>query len=82
MVKLNIKTKKKPEEVVKQALEFFGPLGYGLTVSDQTNTCATFDGNGGSISVVACAEDKGTSVDLETQALDYQVKEFAKKIKK
>jgi hypothetical protein len=81
MVKLNIKTKQKPDKVVEQAVKFFGPLGYGLTVSDQTNTCATFDGDGGSISIVACAEDQETSVDVETQKFDYQAKEFAKQVK-
>jgi len=82
MIKLNITTKNKPEEVVKKAVEFFGPLGYGLTVTDQSNTCASFDGDGGSISIVACSIDKGTSVDIETQEMDYQAKEFVKKIKR
>jgi hypothetical protein len=81
MLKLNVRTKSKPEELVKKALEFFGPGGYGLKVTEQNDTCASFEGGGGGVSVIACTDDKGTSVDLETREWEYQVKEFAKKIK-
>jgi hypothetical protein len=81
MLKLNVRTKLKPDEVVKKALEFFGPGGYGLKVTDQSDTCAYFEGGGGGIEVTTCTDDKGTSVDLETREWEYQVKEFAVKIK-
>jgi hypothetical protein len=81
MLKLNVRTKTKPEEVVKKALEFFGPGGYGLKVTEQSDSCAYFEGGGGGIAVIACTDDKGTSVDLETREWEYQVKEFAGKIK-
>ena len=81
MLKLNVKTKRKPEEVVKEALGFFGPDGYGLKITEQSDSCASFEGGGGAVTVFACNEDKGTSVDLETREWDYQVKEFATKIK-
>lgn len=82
MVKLNVKTKSRPDEVVKKALEFFGRSGLGLSVTEQNDTCASFDGGGGRVSVVACTLGKETSVDLESQEWDYQVKEFATKIKR
>ncbi len=47
MLKLNVRTKHKPDEVVKRALEFFGPGGYGLKVAEQSDTCAYFEGVGG-----------------------------------
>jgi hypothetical protein len=81
MLKLNVRTKLKPDEVVKKALGFFGPGGYGLKVTDQSDTCAYFEGGGGGIEVTTCTDDKGTSVDLETREWEYQVKEFAVKIK-
>jgi hypothetical protein len=81
MLKLNVRTKSKPEEVVKKALEFFGPGGYGLKVTEQSDTCAYFEGGGGGIEVTACSDGKGTSVDMETREWEYQVKEFAGKIK-
>ena len=81
MLKLNVRTKSKPEEVVKKALEFFGTNGYGLKVTEQSDTCAYFEGGGGVIEVTACSDSKGTSVDMETREWEYQVKEFAGKIK-
>ncbi len=81
MLKLNVRTKRKPEEVVKKALEFFGPAGHGMKVTEQSDACASFEGGGGGVSVTACTDDKGTSVDLETREWEYQVKEFARKIK-
>ena len=81
MLKLNVRTKRKPEEVVKEALGFFGPGGHGLKVTQQSDTCASFEGGGGGIDVTACTDDQETSVDLETREWEYQVKEFARKIK-
>ncbi len=81
MLKLNVRTKRNPDEVVKKALEFFGSGSYGLRVTKQTDTCVSFEGGGGGITVTACTDDKGTSVDLETREWEYQVKEFARKIK-
>jgi hypothetical protein len=81
MLKLNVRTKSKPEEVAKKALEFFGPGGYGLKVTEQSDTCVYFEGGGGGVEVTVCTDEKGTSVDLETREWEYQVKEFAGKIK-
>ncbi len=82
MLKLKTRTKSKPEEVVKKAVEFFGPDGYGLKVTEKTDTCASFEGGGGGVSVTTCTDDKGTSVDLEAREWETPVKEFARKIKK
>jgi len=81
MLQLNVRTKRKPEEVVKKALEFFGPGGFGLTVTREADGCASFEGGGGMVNVAACTDDKGTSVDLETREWERQLKEFAQKIK-
>ncbi|MBI2328164.1 MAG: hypothetical protein HYU85_00690 [Chloroflexi bacterium] len=80
MLKIATKTKLSPEEAIKRAVDFFGPKGHGLAVKNQTADCAYFEGGGGSINVNACAEAKGTSVELESQEWDYQVKEFIRKI--
>jgi len=82
MLKLSTRTKSRPEEVVKKALDFFGPGGYGLKVTEQSDTCASFEGGGGGVSVTTCTDDKGTSVDLETREWEFQVQEFARKIKR
>lgn len=82
MLNLNVRTKLKPEEVVRKALKFFGPGGYALKPTTQSDTSIYFEGGGGEIRVNACADEKGTSVDLETREWEYQVKEFAGSIQK
>ena len=81
MLKIATKTKLSPEEAIKRAVEFFGPGGYGLKVKEQNPDCASFEGGGGGVEVTACAEEKGTSVELESREWDFQVKEFIKKIR-
>lgn len=81
MLKIGTKTKLSPEEATKRAKEFFGPDGYGLKVVEETPTSACFEGGGGGVEVIACAEGKGTSVELVSREWDYQVKEFIRKIR-
>jgi hypothetical protein len=80
MLSMNTKTKLKPEEVVKKALDFFGPGGYGLTVTNQSDTCISFEGGGGGVDISTCADGKETSVDMETREWEIQIKDFAAKI--
>ena len=80
MLRMAVKTKLSPEETVKRAIEFFGPNGYGLEIREQSPTCACFEGGGGGVDVITCAEEKGASVDLVSREWDYQVKEFMSKI--
>jgi hypothetical protein len=81
MLTLNVKTKLKPEEVTKKAVEYFGPGGYGLKVVEQSDTGVYLEGGGGGVDISTCAEEKETSVDIVTREWEYQVKEFALKIK-
>jgi len=81
MLKITKKTKMKPEDVTKKAVRFFGPIGYGLEITEQTETCASFEGGGGYISITTCLEGEITSVDIETREWEYQVKEFIGKLK-
>ena len=81
MLKLGTKTKLTPEETIKRAIAFFGTGGYGLKVIEETPTSVNFEGGGGGVAIVACAEEKGSSVDLISREWDYQVKEFVGKIR-
>ena len=81
MLNLNVRTKMKPEEVVKKAVKYFGPGGYKMKVVQQTENGAEFEGGGGGVRVTARTDDKGTSVDLETREWEYQVTEFARQFK-
>jgi hypothetical protein len=82
MLNLNVRTKLKPEEVIKKALEFFGPGGYALKLTSQSDTCIYFEGGGGEVEITTRTDKQGTSVDMETREWEYQVKEFADVIKK
>ena len=62
MLKIATKTKLSPEEAIKQAVQFFGPGGYGLEVKAQSDYCTYLEGGG--VEVTTCAEEKGTSVEL------------------
>ena len=82
MLKLGTDTKLKPEEVIKKAVAFFGPGGYGLKVTQQSETCVTLEGGGGMVDISTSADAKKTSVDIETREWEIQVKEFSRNIKK
>ena len=81
MLTIGAKTKLKPEEVVKRAVDFFGPKGYKLKVTEQSADYASFEGGGGGVGVTTSIEGKQTSVELISREWDFQVKEFLGKIK-
>ncbi len=80
MLRISGTTKLTPQDAVKKAVVFFGPGGYGLKVTAQTDACASFEGGGGGVSVTVHQEGKKTAIDLETREWEYQVKEFLQKI--
>ena len=80
MMKLTARSKLTPEEVTRKAREFFGQDGYGLSVTEETPTSVCLDGGGGTVEIAACAEAKGTRVDLASLEWDAQVKEFVEVI--
>jgi hypothetical protein len=73
---MSAKTKLKPEEVIRRAVNFFGPGGQGLEVKDESPGYVCFEGGGGGIEVITSAEDKGASVEVVSREWDYQAKEF------
>jgi len=76
MIRMSVKTKLNPEEVVKRALNFFGPGGYGMEVKNEATGYVCLEGGGGLVEVIASAEAKGASVELVSREWDYQLKEF------
>jgi hypothetical protein len=81
MMKISTKSKHSPEEVIKRAVKYFGPEGYGLKVNDEGECCAEFEGGGGEVRVSATAEKKGSTVDVESREWDFQSREFLEKIR-
>jgi hypothetical protein len=76
MIRMSVKTKLNPEEVVRRALNFFGPGGYGLEVTNESANYICLEGGGGVVEVIASAKSKGSSVELVSREWDYQAKEF------
>lgn len=68
-------TKLGTSEVLKKAEAYFGEGGLGLQVTSRDECCLSLEGGGGHVTVTVTAGDK-TSVDVETQEWDFQVKSF------
>ncbi len=81
MLKIAGQTKVTPEKTIIKAMEFFGPRGYGLKVTQRGTTCAYFEGGGGDILITACIQGKRTNVDIEAREWEYQAREFLRNLR-
>jgi hypothetical protein len=81
MMKLSIKSKHSPEEVIKRAVKYFGPEGFGLKVKESDDCCATFEGGGGEVRVTVTEQKKGSTVDIESREWDFQSRAFLEKVR-
>jgi hypothetical protein len=79
MARYGVKTNKSAQEIIEQAVDFFGENGVGLEITDRGSCCATFEGGGGHVSLTVTEGDK-TEVELVTREWDYQVKQFMRQI--
>jgi hypothetical protein len=80
MIRMSAKTKLKPEEVVRRAVDFFGPGGSGPEVTEETAEYVCFVGGGGGVEVSIAPEGKGALVELVSKEWDFQAKKFLDKI--
>jgi hypothetical protein len=81
MLRIATKTKLTPGDVINNAIQFFGPEGFKLKITNKTETSASFDGGGGSIEISTCEGDGKTTVNFISREWDYQVKEFIRAIR-
>ena len=81
MLNLECKTALAPEEVLEELKRSFGKGGLGLEAKEENPQCITFEGGGGYITATLCEEKGKTRVDLATREWDYQVKQFASKLR-
>ena len=79
-MRYQVTTKLSPHEAIAYAKDHFGPHGVGLDILDERETCGTFEGGGGHVSVAACAGEKKTTLDLETREWDYAVRQFMHRV--
>ena len=82
MAVYSVQTRLSPDEVIQKANQFFGDDGLGLEAYERSFCCAYFEGGGGYVLVTVEkeADDRKTSVELETREWDYDVQEFMGKI--
>jgi len=81
MMTISTQSKLKPEEVIKRAVKYFGPGGYGLKVEEEGDCCASFEGGGGGVRITVTEQKKGSTVDVESREWDYQAKAFLEKLR-
>jgi hypothetical protein len=81
MISLTKKSKLPTAEVIKRAVKFFGPGGFGLEVKDQDTCCVEFEGAGGGVRVSVTEAEKGTQVDVESREWEKQSKDFLASLK-
>ena len=81
MLKIGKESKLKPQDVIKKAVDFFGPKGFELEIKEEDSCNAYFEGGGGGVRVSAATSKKGGSVDIESVEWDFQVKQFLDKLK-
>lgn len=80
MLKLELRTKKSPQQVIQKLKGFFGQGGLGLDLKEDAPACLTFEGGGGYVTASLCKEQGETRVDLITQEWDFQVREFSSRL--
>jgi hypothetical protein len=79
-MRYEVSTKLSPPDALARAKDYFGPQGVGLEVVDEHDTCVTFLGGGGHVSVIACLGEKKTTLELETREWDYAVRQFMQEV--
>ncbi len=78
MIRISAKTKRKPEEVMEKAVQYFSSE-LGLKLTDRSECCAYFEGAGGHVKV-SLSVDADTEVEVESREWEHQAKEFLKKL--
>lgn len=75
MINLGKTTKASPEQVIKSAVNFFGPGGVGLEIALREECVVHFVGGGGDVRVAACVkeEEKNTRKPLQGGATDVNI---------
>lgn len=80
MLRMAKETRLAPADIVERASKFFGKGGEGLTETERSLCCISFEGAGGYVAVSVVDEAKHRTVDVETREFDYQVKQFLQKL--
>jgi hypothetical protein len=82
MIKMGKQSKLAPPDVLTRAVAFFGPSGLGMTILEQDDCCARFQGAGGYVSVVTAITrgKKGSRVTVQGFEWELQIQQFVTNI--
>jgi hypothetical protein len=80
MLNVAKESKHSSEEVMRKAIEFFGPNGLQLEIKEYTDKHLRFEGGGGFVEIQLRFSNQTLEAELLTQEWEYQVKEFLSKI--
>ena len=80
MINLEVKTKLSVPEVCNRLKSFFGEGGLGLKITEETQSCLSFEGGGGYVNTTVCKEGNKTKIELLSMEWEIQVKQFAESL--
>ena len=78
-MRYEVTTSLTPEEVIEDALHYFGPGSTGLALTSQTSQGVVFQGGGGYVAIQV-QQGVTTRVAIETREWDYPVRQFMARI--
>lgn len=78
MVNLESSTRLRPNEVIRRALEYFGPQGLGLEIARRELVKVQFTGGGGEVTVSVLLDTVrgGTTVEVTAQEWERKAEDF------
>jgi hypothetical protein len=77
MINFEVKTKLAVPEVCSRIKSFFGEGGLGLKITEESQSCLSFEGGGGYVITTVCKDGKITKINLKSMEWEVQVKNFA-----
>ena len=76
MLRIATETKLTPQQVMGKAISFFGPDGFKLSITSQTETEISFEAEEGFVTMAAGVKKGKTTVEFTTREWESQVEQF------
>jgi hypothetical protein len=82
MILVSKESRQNIQQVLEQAVDYFGPDGVGLELTENGATSVRFQGGGGYVVVRAQRQQDSemTEVEIESREWDYNAKRFLEEI--
>lgn len=77
MINMEIETTLPAAEVYMRIKSFFGKGGLGLRITEETESCLSFEGGGGFVNATVCKEGNQTKINLMSREWEIQVRNFS-----